>query len=164
MKKIFFLSFIAVSTLVFFSCKKDSTNTSSVTTWTTSLFPVGSPLDTASYTVFKNGTTLEAGDIYLDKVDIVFSGTPQAGTYTVINALNSGQPATPGSTECYLYVSINNSTGSIYGAYCSTGVSGNTVTVTISGGKIIAKFANIYTEIPNTTNTSATFTGTLIQQ
>ena len=135
MKKLFLLALIALSAIAISSCKKSNPA------------PVVSNQWTIDSTTFKNvnsgiqgGDTLYAVDDHQNEIWIAFGQAPVPGTYAVVNWIDYIPGIVLTTTQCDIYAITYDPS---FLDYRSNGGSGNTVKVTVTGGKATATFSNI---------------------
>jgi hypothetical protein len=143
MKKIFPLVLIVV---LFFSCTRSSPNNPSPTS---SQWVFDGMARKGVTTFFTNSVDLISIDSLTNTANVFFPSKPTTnGTYTV-----TANP--PAGGQCIVGMSDNSD------SYTSTGVAGDKVTVTVSGGKVTASFSNIAVSDGYVTKMVS---GTLVQQ
>jgi len=145
MKTISVLTLILTAAL-FFSCKKNDPTANKPPT---SQWSFDSTVHNGVSTYFITSVDLISLDSFSNAVDVYFPVTPTSnGTYTV-----TANP--PRNGQCIVGISENSD------SYTSIGSPGDTVTVTVSAGKVTAAFSNISVSDGYATKTVS---GTLIQQ
>jgi hypothetical protein len=131
MKKLFFITWIVITSLSFYCCKKNNTKTTSTSQWN-----LGGTTYQGSVTTYDTSTgytDLNSIDKASNSIGIIFyTHAAVSGTFNVIN--NS---TLTNDNDCILTAG-NNTT-----EYTSSEVGTSTVTLTNSGGKITATFSNV---------------------
>jgi hypothetical protein len=154
MKTFSLLTLSLIISLTFFSCKKSDPGSASTTqnlsTWTINGTAYSGDSSYVEYqnigSYNKNSYATATGYTY---ISLSFANVPAAGTYTVI----AGSNIPTGNTQVALEAGVGNND------YLSTGATGDKITVTISGGKVVASFSNI-SVIQN--GTTVKLSGTII--
>jgi hypothetical protein len=155
----FFTVFIAlIISLAFYGCSKSSTTSStSITNATSSEWVLSGTTYKGAITGYNDTTStflaiLNSTDISGNSITITFYSHPAAnGTYAVSDAA--------GSNDCSIAAETYKS--GVSTIYDSGITAGDSVNVTISGGKLTAKFTNVTVGVGAT---ATTVSGTVIQQ
>jgi hypothetical protein len=148
MRASFITIIIATFSIILFGCKKSTpptvTTTSATTQWT---------IDGITFkgisTYFVSAADLFSSDSSGNAIDVYFSAIPTVNATYTVTALP------PSAGQCIVGADLISSD-----SYTSTGVSGDKVTVTVSGGKVTASFTNITMSDGSVTKT---VTGTVAQ-
>lgn len=135
MKKLFLLALIALSAIAISSCKKSNPAPVVSNQWTID----GSTFNNVDSGI-QGGDTLYAVDDHQNELWIAFGQAPVPGTYAVVNWIANITGTVLTTTQCDIYAIREDPS---FLPYTSNGGSGNTVKVTVTGGKITATFSNI---------------------
>ena len=154
---------ILISTALFSCSKKSDSGTQplTATSWT-----FGGTTYKGSFTGLTNNDLIATDNAVtaIPDIEMQFSGTPAAGTYTVVNNLTYNGMLS--ATQCYINMSDGN------GDYEYYSYNGGTVMVKVNSGKITASFTNITMGPQNgfdgngnpVFSSAGTVSGTLIEQ
>ncbi|MCO5230325.1 MAG: hypothetical protein M9958_04120 [Chitinophagales bacterium] len=138
---IFLVAFIA-SSMMLFSCNKDSENqpNSSDTKWS---------VDSYNFTANNNGGILIASDTGAlfgasdkekNSILILFKNTPNLGVYNVVNSTKKTNTSMYNSDDCSMMITNKTSSDGVYISILDTA---GVVNVSKSGSKLTATFTNV---------------------
>jgi hypothetical protein len=153
MRKLFFASLIGFTSIIFYGCSKSNSNASPASSqWTFNGNTYKGVI--TGYDSLSAYPILSSKDSALNTIYLVFNSRPTANsTYTVVeNVMDSA------TTNPYVTITLGSAVTNI--SYNSTGITGDKVNVTVTGGKLHAEFSNI--TILSTVDIT-TVSGTLVQ-